>query len=977
MSTGKRRTFGVLLKSYRKAAGLTQEALAERASISGRAVSDLERGINRAPRPVTLALLARALELGEAERQQLEAAAGQPPAGWDFSDIAPYGPDRPSMVGREREIDLLERHLRGEGPPVLLLTGEPGIGKSRLLEVAEACAARYGYRALTGGCTQRDGQLPYAPLLEALERYIHQLSATHLRSALRGCAWLVRLLPELDQQGIEPLPQWAISAEQERRLVFRAVACFLANVAEPSGTLHILDDLQWAGPDALNLLVALMRTPIATPLRVVAAYRDTEILSSGPLTAALAGMAQARLAARHQLAPLAPDAVDRLLDRLFPDVVRPDGIANLRAAVRRQAGGVPFFVVSCAHAFQQDTAGGEGAAVPWDVEQSIHRRAALLPDVARQLLEVAAVAGREVRRTVLLLASGWQEEIVVEAVEAACGARLLEEYGLEGYRFPHDLIREAVEGSLGAARRALLHRRIGEVLERLPNAAPPAVLAHHYLRAGDRERAVVYLERAGDHACALGALTDAAGAYRDLVACLDQLGRDREAVQARESLGAVLFTMADYDGALAAWEQAAAALRMGTDVESLGRVLARVGRAHAMRGSVGEGLARLLPLLGPLAARGASSSLAALYGGISDLHRMGGQFRETLAAATQAAAVARAVGDDGLLAEADLERCWVLWNMGRDEEALSLLHEVSCLAGAAGTLGVLVDALATMALIFEDRGEFAVARLNAVRALTVAERLGDPAYIATVTVRLGALAFFSGNWTEARARLEGLSSLLDRNPLRDATLLDLGRLLLAEGAWEQAARYLEEANALGGRVGLGMIDRVAQSYLAELDILRGHPALAMARLAPLRDREGLGEEHVVTTYVLPALAWALLELGVLDRAMDVVAAAERRARAGRYRLSLVGVLRVRAMIAIPQGHWREAAAALSEGLALARGMPYPYGEARLLQVAGTLHGVMAERVAARKPLREALTIFQRLGAPRDIEWTERLLATFG
>src|SRR5262249_15470911 len=198
------------------------------------------------------------------------------------------------LVGRARELALLERHLAGEGPPVLLVAGEPGIGKTRLLQEAAARAAGTGWCVLQGGCSRRGGQEPYAPVLGALEWYIRGHDPIHLRTTLQGCAWLVRLLPELADGPIEPLPAWTLPPEQERRLIVRAVGRFLANAALQAshdgqktrqagcGVLLVLDDLQWASADALELLVALVRTIPELPLRVLSAYRDSEIGPDDP-----------------------------------------------------------------------------------------------------------------------------------------------------------------------------------------------------------------------------------------------------------------------------------------------------------------------------------------------------------------------------------------------------------------------------------------------------------------------------------------------------------------------------------------------------------------------------------------------------------------------------------------------------------------------------------------------------------------------
>ncbi|HVB09153.1 MAG TPA: AAA family ATPase, partial [Bacillota bacterium] len=260
------------------------------------------------------------------------------------------------LVGRQPELALLHAFLAGAdepGPavPFLLLAGEPGIGKTRLLHAAARQARMQGWTVLEGGCHRRGGQDPYAPLLDALARHLHALTSARLRDAVLGCAWLVRLLPELAGV-LEPLPSAPLPPEQERRLLFAAVARLLANVAGPAGTLLLLDDLHWAGADALDLLMALLRSPPMTPartdggtigaggLRVVGAYRDTEVGPADPLGVLLADLAQARLVRHHPLGPLPLADASTLLSHLLGSGAREDR-AVLEQVLRR-ADGVPF-----------------------------------------------------------------------------------------------------------------------------------------------------------------------------------------------------------------------------------------------------------------------------------------------------------------------------------------------------------------------------------------------------------------------------------------------------------------------------------------------------------------------------------------------------------------------------------------------------------------------------------------------------------
>lgn len=156
-----RTTIGDLLRHHRIAAGLTQEELAERAHLSVRGIADIERGVTRAPRRDTVALLAEALHLVSQERHAFEAAArhldrrSRPPHTQQLRSNPAAGP---ALVGRARELRLLDRHLAGEGPPLLLLAGEPGIGKSRLLAEVAWRGEAAGWRVLQDGCRGRGGR---------------------------------------------------------------------------------------------------------------------------------------------------------------------------------------------------------------------------------------------------------------------------------------------------------------------------------------------------------------------------------------------------------------------------------------------------------------------------------------------------------------------------------------------------------------------------------------------------------------------------------------------------------------------------------------------------------------------------------------------------------------------------------------------------------------------------------------------------
>ncbi len=980
--------FGSLLKQYRLAARLTQEALAERAGLGVRSIQALERGDSR-PLRDTLRRLAGALALPEGEQARLLAAGTPAPRRLSAGGAA--GPGRPPrhnlhsdcaarsatnravlLVGRSRELALLDRHLSGQGPPVLLLAGQPGIGKSRLLLEAAEHAHAQGWRVLHAGCTRAGGQQPFAPLLQALQRRLVGCTTEERRLDLRGCAWLVRLLPELAADEIVPLPSWPLPPEQERRLMFDAVRQFLTNVAGRAGTLLVLDDLQWAESDALQLLASLLHQAPASPVRVVGAYRDTDVEPEHPLLTLLAELAERQEALQYRLRPLAEEDAQDLLHQLLGERA---GAAQPAQIVRR-TGGVPFYMVTYVGGLEREEAGAETPGnLPWDLGQSIQRRVQALPEQARELLAVAAVVGRVVSRALLQAVLARSEQEVLDAVERACRAGLLEEAGVDSYGFVHDVIREAIEGNLLPARRRLLHRRVAEALEAQSGTASVEALAYHFREAGEQARAVAYLERAGDLAALRFAHAAAAEHYRDLVSCLEALGRTSDLVGAGQKLADALESTLHFEATLAALEHVAETLRLTGDLGGMGRVEAQIGLIQEARGAVATGLARLQPMAALLASHGLSSSLALVYRSMALLFSHDGQPDRALAAVEQGIAAARAAGDDLVMPHLQGLHALFLLTLNRADDALQGTQELVRWAEEAGDTTALAWSLAFCAWIHEERGEYEQDRRCAARALELAEQLRNPYVLIWSTVRLGLSALLTGDWPLAHTWLEKAMAFTAEVGLTEGhwyttPRVDLGRLCTAEGAWEEASRYLEESLAAYAESGQANLRQVAHAHLAERDILTGRPAAAQARLLPLLDRPGV-EERTVSQYVLPVLAWAQLELGESQRAAATAAEAARRVRTGQCRLGLVHTLRVQAMAAIAQSRWEDVAPALEEGLAMARSMPYPHGEGRLLHVYGRMHLARGEVEPARLRLDAALAIFRRLGAHKDVERVEQ------
>ncbi len=962
--------FGALLKRLREGASLSQRDLARRASYSVVYVGMLERG-DRAPTSLTVDLLAGALELGPDERAALRDAGRRVPR--ERSGPYPYTGALPPLVGRAAELAALDRHLAGEGPPVLVLAGEPGIGKTRLLYEAIERGCDRWWTVLYGSCQRRTPRESYSPLLEALGDHVQSLSPDELRVYARDCSWVARVLPELAMAGGVEAPA-ALPPERERRLVFAAIVRFVANLAGSAGTLLVLDDLQWAGPDALEVLLALAHAAARASIRIVCAYRGAEAQPGDALGAALAELAEADLAVHHTVPPLARSDARRMLEGLVahPAALQP----ALRDQLVQRSAGVPFFIASLAQGMT-----GDPSEAPWDLAQSLRQRVAALPDPAREMLDAAAVIGREARHDVLMALTSRPRDEALDALESAYRTRLLEEDG-DTVRFAHDVIREVVEADLDAARRQTLHRRVAEMLEGMidqPSASLPSMdlpsadlLAHHYGRSDVPDRALVYLEQAADEAQAQAAHAAAADGFGVLMGRLAALGRTRDAARAGEKRGAVLSAMGRYDDAVTVLDGVAAAHLTAGDVDGFGRVTAGIAHAYARRGTPDQGVERIEGCLPVLTRAGATRGLAAAYAALAHLYWLSGRYEEQAAAAARAADAARAVGDDVALAAAEGRRGAALYGQGRFDEALAVLEEAARLAEAAGDAESLWRALNNISTVYFTRGELERCRTIDERSLRVVRRQNDPVAIARVLANRGEGSLYSGEWARARADFEEALALVRGVGDTEATvypLLDLAFLSLLEGRWDDLAS-LDEAARLAERTGDLQALRWLSTMRAELDIRRGYPEQARARFTSLLDRPGLEETDV--TYILPVLAWASLEEGNPEEAAGVAARAVDRARAHQHHVVLVDALRVGALVSCRAGRRAEAVSLLDEGLALARAIPYPFAEARLLHVYGEVeamatdgpHGPHAAHVA-RERLEAALALYERLGARKD------------
>jgi class 3 adenylate cyclase len=404
-----------------------------------------------------------------------------------------------SFVGRKQARAELQRHwslaLDGERQ-VVFLSGEPGIGKTRLAAEFVQVAHEAGAAVLAGRCYE-EMLVPYQPFAEALRHYVTACPMAELTVQLAPRRHeLAVLVPELEERTAPPPRD--DGATQERVRLFEVIATLLADMAIVRPTILVLDDLHWADDASLLLLRYVVRATPRARLMVLGTYRKTELEPGGDLAAALAELRRARAAHELELTGLAASEVAELIATQSEEETG----ARFARRVAERTDGNPFFIEELLRYVDADERlEPDELDIPASVKDLLARRLARLGEDARRALTVAAVAGREFEAVVVQRVMELSEEQLLDLLEAAVRQQVLvEETGVVGrFRFSHPLIRETIYEEISQTRRGLLHRRLAEALEglhasRLSDYA--GALAYHYRAAGDPEKAYGYHQEA-------------------------------------------------------------------------------------------------------------------------------------------------------------------------------------------------------------------------------------------------------------------------------------------------------------------------------------------------------------------------------------------------------------------------------------------------------------------------------------------------
>lgn len=728
---------------------------------------------------------------------------------------------RPPLVGRHAEWSQLQsvwREVITGRPHAMLLSGEAGIGKTRLAEEFLDWLQCQGVTVVSARCYSAEGSLSFAPV-------VSWLHADALQEKLAGLDdhWLVeisRLLP--DVHTLQPdLPQPAPLTEGwQRRQFFEALARAIHVVRGP--LVLFIDDLQWCDPDTFEWLRFLLRFQPDARLLLIGTMRPEETVAGHPLTPFVASLQRDGQVTGIGLQPLSEAETGRLISSLLES----DSSQHDVRGIYRETEGNPLFIVEMLRAGIH--VAEESRELPTTVQAVIEDRLRLLSRPALDFAQLAAVIGREFVLPLVAAASRLDEDELAEALDELVQRRIVRERRSAAYDFTHDKLREVAYQQLGEMRRRLLHRRVALAMEQQLGAdldASARQLGYHYERAGLHRPAARHYLHAASQARRIYANQEAIRLYR----------RGLSLVQEDNQV-------TDLDRAL---------------LEGLGDVLLVTGSHQQAREFLSRAI-RSNPDLDGV-------ELARLHQKLGNSWRASGRFEDALAA--------YAAAEAALGSQADYVELWIDLQMDRmrthywqgDWKSMQVIvDEMEPYIKRHATPRQRVEFVRLQSNSEFRRARYVISReaLERLHAtVAIAEETGDLALLADIKLAIGFCLLWRGDPTAAREQLSAALAIAEQTGHTELRLHILGYLTISSRLIrdiEAAERYARQALAVASETDMLPHIVTANVNLAWVAWMRGDLETC-ERLA----REALETWQYYEIYPFQWLAiWPLIDISV-------------------------------------------------------------------------------------------------------------------
>lgn len=637
------------------------------------------------------------------------------------------------VVGRQRELEEMSRLWQltaaGEGQ-VLLISGEPGIGKTRLARELMVRAAVSGGKVLMGEC-YAEGSTPYAPFGQMAEAAAQDAVISKLiypEYAISGMAKIASAL-RTDNPILPSTVASDPSSEQQQ--ILESMTAWASTIAANSPLLLFIDDIHWADSGTLTLLRHLARRAARIRLLLVMSYREVELSESSLLQSMLAELNRERAATRIKLTRFDLHATGDMLS----SILTPNGKVEptLVKAIFVETEGNPFFIEEvCKSLMEQELLtykDGQWSAqhiehieIPQSIRLTIQTRLSHLSEDVHEVLRTAATIGREFSFVLLKKATGKEEDELIECLEQAEMAQIIRELPRSrigvSFAFAHALIPNTLQEGLSGLRRQKLHRRVAEAISELfPNDFES--LAYHYEEAGNADCALEAYTKAAERALTVYTNREAVRYYNE---ALDLVQDNSEKAILLSGLGEALFRENQFQAAIDTWEKAILLYRELRNFDGIAYLMARSARSAWYLDQYSECLQICQKGMALVQGQPESPGQAALIHELARSYRFLNQFDEALPYARQALEMAKRLNLVDVQADT-LATIGILNNLPA-EELQSALEEAARLADSAGLMAISIRAHINLGGHLSRMGDMTNARIQFAIVRQAAQQTG-------------------------------------------------------------------------------------------------------------------------------------------------------------------------------------------------------------------------------------------------------------
>jgi DNA-binding CsgD family transcriptional regulator/tetratricopeptide (TPR) repeat protein len=773
----------------------------------------------------------------------------------------------PFFVGREAPLAILGAALdsaaEGNGSTVLV-AGESGIGKSRLVAELSVRARGGGFTVLTGECLElAEGELPYAALIGALRSLLRERPSEDVAEVLGDRSGeLGRLLPELRPGGGPAGGEFAVEGAQAR--LFEQLLGALSRLGSEAPVLLVIEDLHWADRSTRDFLAFLVRNARRERLALVATYRSDELHRRHPLRPFVLELERSGQATRIDLAPFDEDELKEQLTAIAGVTPAPDLLERLR----ERSDGNPFFAEELLAA-----SAGPGGTLPESLRDALLLRVESLSQEAQSVLQIAAVAGRTIDHSLLgAVTSSGEVELNAAIREAISGYVLIQDPNSTGYSFRHALLREAVYGDLLPGERRSLHVALAEALEEHPDlgssaAASAAEIAHHWHEAHDLPRAMRASIEAGLGAERIRALAEASLHFQRALEVWDvaKVGGEEPALGRIE----VMRRAAEAEGLAGDAARASALARAALELVDADRdpvtaalIHERIGRYMWIEGRGEESLPENRRAVELMAADPPSADRALVLAALGQMLMLCNRFDECLPPCEEALAIAREVGAESIEAHALNSVAATYCHRGEPGRAVEATGEAREIANRLGLIEEIGRSYVNGSDALDQAGRVEESIALAQEGIERCRELGaGRGFGGFLEGEIASRYLRGGRWAEAESLVLSIAEGRPSGIVEGQVNLILALLRADQGRLEEASRHTRRAREIVIHSGGGMWLAPLSMAEATIHLWQGEPEVAAAGIDQCLEQIEGAETSFYTACLYEFGARALAEIG--------------------------------------------------------------------------------------------------------------------